>query len=200
MKKFADIQSELEKRLSAPTSPLQALTPKGHRVRVTIIDKTKKRKARSDRAADKWSPSNEIRISFEPGNTPAPAASKPAAIKNPLAEMVRALDHAENTSGYDFISLKWFRDTVLPAAGFAWTATESSRQDVLRDAIEKRLVLTGKAPNPKAPQFPVTSIRLNRLVPEVQAILGARPSTEADFEPLAIRGENLSATILSERR
>jgi hypothetical protein len=210
MKKFADIQAELESSLSAPTSPLQALTPKGHRVRVTLFDREHERKARSDKAADKWSTSNEIRISFEPGGPPSDSRAnsdspvKPSprqeTVQGSLADLVRALDRAEATPGYDFVALKWFRDAVLPAGGFAWAAVESSRHAVLRDAIDKRLVLTGKVPNPKASQFPVTSIRLNRLLPEVQAILGTGPAANLDFEPVEIRGENLSTTILRERR
>jgi hypothetical protein len=200
MKKFADIQSDLERSLSAPTSPLQPLTPSGHRVRVTIVDKTKNRKVRSDKSADEWSTANEIRISFEPRRAPAPPAAKRKTVQGPLADLVRALDRSEGTPGYDFVALKWFRDAVLPLGGFAWAAAESSRQAVLKEAIDQRLILTGKAPNPKAPQFPVTSIRLNRALPGVQAILGTKPATNPDFEPVAIRGENLSTTILRERR
>ncbi|MBI2679839.1 MAG: hypothetical protein HYX25_02390 [Candidatus Solibacter usitatus] len=200
MKKMADIQSELERSLSAPTSPLQPLTPSGHRVRVTIVDKTKNRKVRSDKSADEWSTANEIRISFEPGRAPDPPAAKRTTVQRSLADVVRALDRAESTPGYDFVALKWFRDAVLTLGGFDWAADESSRHAVLKDAIDKRLILTGKAPNPKAPQFPVTSIRLNRLVPEVKAILGTKPAASPEFEPVTIRGENLSTTILRERR
>jgi hypothetical protein len=209
MKKLADLQSELETSLSAPTSPLRALTPKGYRVRITLIDRTTNRKARKDKSAEKWSAANEIRISFEPtdatsdsrANSAMPVPSpKPETVQGPIADLVRALDRAESTPGYDFVALKWFRDAVLPLGGFGWAAEESSRHAVLKDAIDKRLILTGKAPNPKAPQFPVTSIRLNRLVPEIQAILGTKPATNPDFEPLTIRGENLSTTILRERR
>jgi hypothetical protein len=65
--------------------------------------------------------------------------------------------------------------------------------------IDKRLVLVGKVPNPKSPQFPVTSIRLNRLMPELQEVLGL-PKKDLDFHPIRIKGEPLSATILRERR
>jgi hypothetical protein len=56
-----------------------------------------------------------------------------------------------------------------------------------------------KVPNPKSPQFPVTAIRLNRLLPEIQAILGEQVA-DSDFRPVDIRGEQLSATVLRERR
>ena len=93
---------------------------------------------------------------------------------DPLSDLIRALDRAESRPGYEFVALKWFRDTVLPAEGFPWASDHSARQTVLRDAIDKRLILTSKMPNPRSLQFPVTAIRLNRLVPEVTGILGSR--------------------------
>ena len=70
---------------------------------------------------------------------------------------------------------------------------------MLRSAIDKRLILKKPVPNPKSPQFPVTSIRLNRLMPEVQEVLG-HPKRDLDFHPIHIKGGPLSATILRERR
>jgi hypothetical protein len=65
---------------------------------------------------------------------------------------------------YDFVSLKWFRDVVLKAESFEWAQSDAARQAVLRESIEGRLVLTSNVQNPKSPQFPVTAIRLNRLL------------------------------------
>jgi len=48
--------------------------------------------------------------------------------------------------------------------------------------------------------FPVTAIRLNRSLPEVQTLLGAAADSPLGFQPVAIRGEALSATVLRERR
>jgi hypothetical protein len=107
-----------------------------------------------------------------------------------VAELVRALDRAEARPRYQFVALTWFRDLVLPGVGFQWTQSESLRHEVLKAAITRGFVLTSK----------VTAIRLNRLLPEVQAILSQAPSTENDFEPVSIQGENLSATVLRERR
>lgn len=97
------------------------------------------------------------------------------------------------------MSLKWFRDQALPGEGRPWTASEEARQSVLRTAIENRLILTSKVPNPKSPQFPVTAIRLNRLLPEVAAILGQAHLADSDFHPVEIKGEPLSVTIMRER-
>src|SRR6266487_4523775 len=118
---------------------------------------------------------------------------------DPLSDLVRELDRVESRPGYAFVALKWFRDTVLPER-FPWARDHSARQTVLRDAIDKRLILTSKMPNPRSPQFPVTAIRLNRLVPEVRGILGSPEGAVSDFEPVPIRGENLSATVLRDRR
>lgn len=118
----------------------------------------------------------------------------------PLSDLIQALDRAESRPGYNFVALKWFRDTALLSEGFSWASTDSIRKNVLSDAINRRLILTNPVPNPKSPQFPVTAIRLNRLMPEVKAILGIRGGNVPDFHPVQIRGESLSATILRDRR
>ncbi len=130
---------------------------------------------------------------------PSQTDTSPSGAGGALADLVRALDRAESTPGYAFVALKWFRDVFLPSERLPWANSEA-RYDVLREAIDARLLLTSKVPNPKAPQYPVTAIRLNRLLPQVQAILSHTPSTENDFEPVPIRGESLSATVLRERR
>lgn len=109
------------------------------------------------------------------------------------------MDDAESTPGWNFVSLKKFRDEILPSANVPSIRSDVERQSVLRSTIEKRLILKKPVPNPKSPQFPVTSIRLNRLMPEVQEVLGL-PKKDLDFHPIHIKGEPLSATILRERR
>jgi hypothetical protein len=153
---------------------------------------------RSDASVDRWSPrdGDEIRIRF----TSTTKATPPSPTPGRLAELVRALDRAETRPGLQFVALKWFRDIVLPGEGLAWTQSVSDRQQVLKEAIDRRLLLTSKVPNPKAPQFPVTAIRLNRMLPDVQVILAQAQPAADDFDPVAIPGENLSATVLRERR
>jgi hypothetical protein len=137
-----------------------------------------------------------------------PAASAPAAelrrdemaSADPIRDFVLALNQAESRPDFKFVALKWFRDTALVEGGLAWAQSDAERQRVLREAIEKRMVLTGRMPNPRSPQFPVTSIRLNHLLPEVQSIIRGAGQSGDDFEPAPIRGEPLSATILRERR
>ncbi|HEX4209606.1 MAG TPA: hypothetical protein VHY56_04375 [Candidatus Binataceae bacterium] len=161
-----------------------------------------------------WSPETDsITITFEPTEDSEPElwsdatttarneAAPPHANSEALTELIKALDRAEARPGYDFVSLKWFRDTALVAEGFAWVGDNVARQELLREAIDKRLIITHRVANPKSPQFPVTAIRLNRSMPEVKAIFGIRGEGQRlAFQPIAIRGEALSATVLRDRR
>jgi hypothetical protein len=217
-----ELESRLEQGLAKLRSPeykpletlLQPLIPKGYRVHVSLVDKNG-RKKRKNASADNWSPDlGEVRVNFEPDTknrsvlvaeheaklpVESPARTSDTIASEPIPDLVRALDRAESRPGYQFVALKWFRDVALTAESLGWAQSDSARQDILREAIEKRLILTSKVPNPKSPQFPVTAIRLNRLLPEIQAILGERAS-DSDFKPVEIRGEQLSATVLRERR
>jgi hypothetical protein len=222
------LESEVSQLIEDPSSSFHSLMiPPDYQPEILLQDKAGRKKKRNASLAN-WSPrsGDEIRIRFalkpalselprqpETVEVPAPRpagvpvdVSAPARGAEPspsvaaIAEVVRALDRAESRPGFQFVALKWFRDLFLPGEGFRWTQSESSRQEVLKEAILARLVLTSKVPNPKAPQFPVTAIRLNRLLSEVQAILAQVPKQENDFDPVSIRGEDLSATVLRERR
>jgi hypothetical protein len=217
-----EVESRLEEGLAKLRSPeykplealLQPLIPKGYRVHVSLVDKNG-RKKRKNASADNWSPDfGEVRVNFEPDATSPdilvareevellvkPSAKAAGTIASePLSDLIRTLDRVESRPGYQFVALKWFRDVALPGESFNWAQPDSARQSILREAIEKRLILISKVPNPKSPQFPVTAIRLNRLLPEIQAILGEQVA-DSDFRPVDIRGEKLSATVLRERR
>ncbi len=219
------LEQELAQKL---VSLLRNTVPGQYQLRVSLLD-ANGRKKRSDASASNWSPaSGRIEIRFEPApeqekivppESPRRADSKSSAQPQRLPErssgsntsvgplelevrLIRALDHAESTPGWSFVSLKKFRDEVLPSEPFAPGAFQPSDvhwQQAIQRAIEKRWILVGRVPNPKSPQFPVTSIRLNRLMPEVQEVLG-HPKSDLDFHPIHIKGEPLSATILRERR
>jgi hypothetical protein len=208
---------------------LQYFIPDHYHVRVSLLDENRRKKKRNA-SADNWSPeSGRIEIWFEPapsaeqtqraepsqrsGSIPT-ANAKPKRLSEDHREhtyvhpaesdllkvLAEALDRAEARPGWNFVPLKKFRDEILPCEPTASRLTDVAWREVLRSAIGKRLVLVGRVPNPKAPEFPVTTIRLNRLMPEVQAILGAGASSDLDFHPVEIRGEPLSTTILRERR
>jgi hypothetical protein len=208
---------------------LNYYVPDHYEIRVALFEDDKK-KMRSNSSADKWSPDfGRIQIWFEPTKpplhdkqkmasliAPAPALGEKsaevvraagAAVHPPESELMHALnvlvvalDRAESKPGWNFVPLKKFRDEILPEEDLALLRSEVGRQDVLRSAIEKKLILLGKVANPKVPEFPVTTIRLNRMMPEVRRVLGKDESPELGFHPVEIRGEPLSATILRERR
>jgi hypothetical protein len=211
-----DLEALIEQSLpkSLGGLPKQFQFP-GYRPQVRLVDRKTDRKKRQNASAGNWSPeSGEIRIRFELDAGISPASPVPATspgvveaqpmnfekLSEELRDLIKSLDQAESRPGYDFVALKWFRDAVLPAARPAWTDDPEARNRVLRDAIEKRFVLTSKVPNPKSPTFPVTAVRLNRSLPEIRAIFGASQELEAEFHPAEIRGELLSTTVLRERR
>jgi hypothetical protein len=227
--KIEQVEPQFAQKLDNPfKNILQELrypVPPGYRLRVSLLD-ANGRKKRSDASADNWSPqSGRIEIRFEPApeeqNVAAAEGSRRVASKsNPQPqsspegfsglntfvtkleiELLKALERAESTPGWKFVSLKKFRDglTSEAIAPGDFQPTDVHWQEAIRSAIQKRLILTSKVPNPKSPQFPVTSIRLNRLMPEVQVALGL-PKGDLDFHPIHIKGEPLSATILRERR
>jgi hypothetical protein len=43
-------------------------------------------------------------------------------VEDRLSNLVRALDRAEGRPGYEFVALKWFRDTALVHEGLSWAA------------------------------------------------------------------------------
>lgn len=199
--------------------------PDGLRLRVTL-EQADRRKKRSNAGASTWDPESEpMKIWFEPSpakasgprpEVPQPTETLPATdpasvgasqtttsagvyVHPAEAELLRALDRAESTPGWTFVALRKFRDEILPLENTPSIRSDVERQSVLRSAIDKRLILTKPVLNPKSPQFPVTSIRLNRLMPAVQEVLG-QPKSNLDFHPIHIKGEPLSATVLRERR
>jgi len=114
------------------------------------------------------------------------------------ADLLRVLDRAESKPGWSFVPLKKFRDEILPSEHIPSMPTDVEQSAVLRSSIEKKLILIGKVPNPKSPQFPVTTIRVNRMMPEVRAIFGGGEA-DLEFRPVEIKGEPLSATVMRER-
>ena len=105
-------------------------------------------------------------------------------------DLCRALEEVER-QGRAFIALKWFRDDVLAATGFAWASDPEQRQTVLASAITRGLVLTSRIPNPRS-SFPTTTIRLNRTPP-------AAGEQRERYSPVRIQGDPLSSTILRDR-
>jgi hypothetical protein len=222
----SSIAEELDKPLKAALKRHGYPIHESFRLRLSLLN-ADGRKKRSNAVAQAWAPEKSepaqfwlepcaagdpVRVSevaakvetLPPAGETVPKASPDATGKNlnvhpAEAELLRALDRAESTPGWSFVSLKKFRDEILPVENIPYLRSDVERQNALRYAIDKRLILRKPVPNPKSPQFPVTSIRLNRLMPEVQSVLG-QPRKDLDFHPIHIKGEPLSAIILRERR
>lgn len=204
----ADLELELARGISALLRKLGMLRP-GYEHEVHLHRGNRKKRRDADFEGN-WDPdADSVRISFSPVEETETEDKAVAALPNPLdsesaedplTDLIRALDRAESRPGYEFVSLKWFRDAALIHEGFAWAANELTRHDVLREAIDRRLILTSKVANPRPPHFPVTAIRVNRQMPEVNSILGSRAGSPPAFRPVSIRGESLSATVLRDRR
>lgn len=215
MKTIKDVEVQVAREVCEPLKNL-GLLPEGYRCSVRLRGEQRDKRRTASFNDKNWSPETDsICISFKP--IPEETKAEPQSVaqsaatlpNNPvksipraagsLSDLVRALARIESRPGYEFVALKWFRDVALPSEGFSWANADSIRQ-ILRDAIDRRLILVSKVANPKSPQFPVTAIRLNRLMPEVAAILGTKDAGMHDFRPVPIRGENLSVTMLRDRR
>jgi hypothetical protein len=203
MTTISDIEVRIARKIPDLLRELGVL-PSGYRCQVHLHGKMRKKHRDADFERN-WDPDTDsIRIAFEPQAeveiTAEERAVPPSVADDPLRDVVRALDRAERRPGYEFVSLKWFRDTALANEGYSWAADEPARHNVLRDAIDRRWILTSKVANPRPPNFPVTAIRLNRQMPEVNAALGREAGGPLAFRPVAMRGEALSATVLRDRR
>jgi hypothetical protein len=220
VKSVKEVEFEVGKKLdSALASILQDLgytIPESLEAKASLLD-SNGRKKRSNASAENWSPvSGRIEVRFEPasqdemqvsavgpidfrgGGEKFPNAR--ASVHPAEAALIMALDRAEARPGWNFVPLKKFRDEILLQEHHPTMPTDVERRNVLNSVIEKKFVLLGKVVNPKSPQFPVTTIRLNRLMSEVMAVLGRTDGRDLDFHPVQISGEPLSTTILRERR
>jgi hypothetical protein len=205
----ADVELELARGISEILRELGLeILPNGYQCEVHLYrgDRKKRRDAEFQK---NWDPDEDsIKIDFlrveealeQPATTGKHHFVRRAPTEDWLSDLVRALDRAEGRPGYEFVSLKWFRDSALTHEGFSWAADEFARHNALREAIDRRWILTSKVANPRPPNFPVTAIRLNRQMPEIAAVLGSRTGSLPAFRPVSIRGEPLSTTVLRDRR
>jgi hypothetical protein len=209
MKTIKDAEEQVQGKVCEVLKQLDLL-PDGYECSVRFYGESRKKKQTALLEKNWHAETDSIKIKFKP-RPAAPQARRPeteqtqhtansiAPVSSPLADLIRALDHAESRPGYKFVALKWFRDTALPFEGFPWASSDSARKSVLGEAIDNKVILTGSVPNPNSP-YPTTAIRLNRLMPQVQTVLGIETRSVPDFAPVPIRGEILSSTVLRDRR
>jgi hypothetical protein len=206
----ADIELELAQQIRKFLGKLGILPP-GYQCEIHLHRGNRKKRKDSKFQANWNVDTDSIRIVFSPieeeniesatSTVAAPLqTANSTSAEDRLSDLVRALDRAEGRPGYEFVSLKWFRDSALVHEGYSWASDEFARHDLLREAIDRRWILTSKVANPRPPNFPVTAIRLNRQMPEVNEALGTRTGSSPVFRPVTIRGEALSETVLQDRR
>ncbi len=182
-----------------------ALRPQHSRVMVTVKDRRTGRKKRKDASAESLNPiETSFVIEFDPENGESllePGRQERSRPRNTVAD-TRMMDVinavcATEREGRAFISLIWFRENRL--TGYAWAAEPAARQQTIAEAIKAGVLEVRKIPNPKNPQYPVSTIALNRMHPLVQEALRAG-AAQSMFEPAVIAGGPLSPTILEDRR
>lgn len=108
------------------------------------------------------------------------------ASESQIQQCCEALAEAEK-AGKAFIALKWFRDVHLVACDHPWAAMPGLRQAVLARAIEDGAILTSQIPNPKSPQHPTTTVKLNRESKYAQTVAPR-------YQPIPLRGDGPSAS------
>ena len=216
MTTIRDVKSALEQSLAGI---LRAHLPQvaGYSIEVDIFGDNG-RKKRSDASLESWRPATgEMRIRFggpAAGNwevenfshsyhqdpTMSSHVSQEAATLKLRVELMRALWKAERRPGFEFVSLKWFRDLFLPAQGYQRAQSPAERDRAIRDGVDDGVLLTYKVPNPESPAFPVTAVRLNRQHAEVSEAIQDQEPVLSGFHPVEISGEPLSATVIRGRR
>lgn len=217
---ISDSRRELERFLDA-LLPLFLRQTEGVKVQVDIVEGGVSKHGNA--AAENWRPDNgEIVISF--GKAIAPVAEEDVYEEEPReqereydfgedeyyepegsvdqyrADLIRSLDRAEQRDGFEFVALKWFRDLFLPAEQYHWVDSQEARSKELRDAIDDRAVLTYKVPNPRAPEFPTTAIRVNRRHPDAVDVLGETWRSFDDYQEMEPRPRSISPYSMRQVR
>ena len=192
MATVGELEAVLARNLAEPLRKILPQT-EGYPIRFEIKEGgRKKRKDARSWKPEQENPDEEVLRARLPGTQTTPGSH--------FGDFIKSLDGAEQRPGFDFVALKRFRDLNLTAEGYDWTGSLETRDQVLRTADHNGIVIIYKVPNPKAPAFPVTAIRLNRQHPEVVAVLGEIVIADSGFQPVDLPGETLSRTVLDERR
>lgn len=171
---------------------------KGCYIRVEFVERV----AEEQRRADNVVPAprgRSPRAAHGPERVPSKQrVNEPAADDGLIGVVVRALDGAERAPNRTFVAIKTFRDQILMGEGLG----REQAGGALNRAIEMGLVKTSKIPNPHHPEFPTTTLRLDRTDPRVKSILQAHVSklprprfTPVDFGPVSA-----SEVVIRDRR
>ena len=187
---FAALQ-DFERRGELPDElrPLLALTPpEGASLHVSLRHRDTMRQIRRTLDERKFEPRTcGALIVFElaPDGVVDEARGTKGGANEYLREFVLALDRAESDPHMSFVALKYFRDQYLVRTGHGWARDFDLVRHLIQQATDDQVLVLSRVPNPRQPEFPVTSIRLNREHAFVQEVLGPdskapEPAPEAE--------------------
>ncbi len=114
--------------------------------------------------------------------------------EEPMGQLVVELDKAE--SKYRHVPLAEFRDQVLPRSGLDWAKDSAKVKSLLKDAIDRDLVLTYRMLLTHNIMEPTTTVRLNRSGKRIRSKGNTR---RPKFKPIRIRGGPISDTVIEDR-
>ncbi|MCG3126968.1 MAG: hypothetical protein CHACPFDD_01823 [Phycisphaerae bacterium] len=172
-------------RLAPQTALINAL-PDLAKVRVSVVHKLD---FAIDAALVLRSLGNEESVSAKSEHAPPSAEPVAEAL---IANFVRSFARLENVN--DFMWIGYVLKTLLPEMGLSGTEAREFFARLEADGI----VTTAKRPNPAKPDFPATTVQLNRNHPTVkQTLQNGKPRT---FQPVKIPGGPLSDDIINDRR
>ena len=114
--------------------------------------------------------------------------------EEPIGQLIIELDKAE--SRYRHVPLVEFRDNILPKSGLTWTDDPAKVKSLLKDAIDRDLILTYRMLLSHNIMDPTTTVRLNRSGRRIKSKGNIR---RPRFEPIRIRGGPISDTVIEDR-
>ncbi len=169
--------------------PLNLIAPpRGFNVEVELRPYTDHAREEEWNRDQRWDPRNgEVVIGFEPAPSDAAPSREdrgwylddlrgPAGSTTPpdsqiaLSDVARVVARAEADPSFKFLALKFLRDQLLPRQ-VAWAGRPHEAQIQINYAIDQGVLVTGKIDNPRTPQYPVTTVQLNRDHPLVKSLL-----------------------------
>ena len=115
--------------------------------------------------------------------------------EEPMGQLIIELDKAELR--YRHVPLAEFRDQVLPKSGLTWAKDSAKVKSLLKDAIDRDLILIRRMLLTHNIMKPTTTVRLNRSGTRRQP---TTTSSGSRLKPIDIPGVSLSETVIQERR
>lgn len=171
--------------------------PPGFAVTVSLRHRENDRQIKRSASTASWSPEScGVWIEYVPVEDESADRDSGESVDEVVCSLIRTLDVVERQPR-KFTSWTWLRDQYLPSHG--WTLSKEQTQLAIERATASGVLTTRKVPNPKQPDYPVTSLELNREHPIVRETLGAT-GLATRFQPVRLPGVPLSDIVLQDRR